>query len=432
MHAVPSRRPPALRTTPRRVRPAPWPRPVAHPHRVSILVAMCARALPLLLLLPLVGWAPAAAAARLLTGERPLVPAGETIRDDVYASGSRVVVAGDVDGDVVVAAGDVEIRGAVSGDVLAAGGLIRLLGSVGGSARLMGGTLLVGSRIEGDLVALGGTLHVTEEASIGRDLLVGGGELRIAGPVGRDARIGAGELELLADVAGDVDLEVETVEVGPVTIGGTLSLPSHANESIAGDARIRGGIDRRADEWRAPRGPAGGWIAAGIWTWVRLLVGLWALGALFSLGAPRWSERAVALQLRKPGPAVLTGVAVLLGTPVVALLLFLLGLLVGGWWIGIFLLVLYGIALFVSVPIAGRALGELLVARWRKRWHWTLSLLIGLSLLLLAGVIPIAGQLLLFAALLFGLGCLVLAPTGFSPGSPAPPAAKPTAGAPPG
>ena len=68
---------------------------------------------------------------KLRGGDQVVVPAGETVEGDLYASGGLVRVEGRVEGDLLAAAGQVQVAGQVTGDVMAAGGSIDISGRVG-------------------------------------------------------------------------------------------------------------------------------------------------------------------------------------------------------------------------------------------------------------------------------------------------------------
>jgi len=233
----------------------------------------------LLLLVPV-----AALAAELLSGDMPAVGAGVTIDDDLYVAGGTVRVEGTIRGDLLVAGGDVLVEGPVEGDVMAAGGTVRLEGPVRGSVRAAGGQLAIAAPIGEDLVVAGGRVDVGADARIGRDLVASGGRIELRAPVARDARIGSGEALIAGDVGGDVRADVGTLQVESVRIGGRLLHPENAEVEIDRTAVVRGGVVRTPAAAAGPerdRGPLGAILFA-----LRLLVGLWAFGALFVLAAP--------------------------------------------------------------------------------------------------------------------------------------------------
>jgi hypothetical protein len=102
----------------------------------------------------------------------------------------------------------------------------------------------------------------------------------------------------------------------------------------------------------------------------------------------------------------------MVGGPVAAVLLLVAGLLIGGWWLGPLVLALYLSMLPVGSAIVGLFLGRIIMQRAGRPGvanGW--SLLAGLVLLGVVSLVPFAGGVAILAALLFGLGALVLALT---------------------
>ncbi|WP_373048626.1 hypothetical protein [Vulgatibacter sp.] len=351
-----------------------------------------------LLLLPL-----PALAAELLGGDQVFVPADRVIDDDLYVAGGQVRIAGTIKGDLVVAGGEVIVEGTVEGDLLAAAGTLEVRGQVGRTIRAASSELNLHAPVGADVVVAANEIDLAPAARIGRDLLAAASEIRLAAPVARRAWLAAGEASLGGDIGGDVKATVAELEVGPVSIAGDLVVPEDAEARISPDARIEGEVIRSEPVAKEP-GP----VAVAFFL-LRVLVGMWVLGALFTLAAPRWSERAAALQLERPGKTALTGIGALLLAPLAAALVFGLGLLVGGWWIGLILLALYLIALALAVPLAARAIGRWIAGRTgRQAWAWPIRLLVGLLVLVVLFAVPVLGGLVALIAVLFGLGGLIL------------------------
>ena len=96
--------------------------------------------------------------------------------------------------------------------------------------------------------------------------------------------------------------------------------------------------------------------------------------------------------------------------PIVAIIAFVIGLIVGGWWLALAALALYAIALAVGYVLAGYFVGSRGVAlAFRQQVHPLLSLLAGLVVLTLVALIPFLGGLVTLVAGVFGLGALTLA-----------------------
>jgi hypothetical protein len=334
-------------------------------------------------------------AAEPLQGNNVTVSRNQIINDDLYAFGGTVTIQGRVNGDVVALGGTVTVNGPVSGDLLIGGGTVNVSGRVGRSVRATGGTVTIDAPVGTDVAVAGGTVTLGSGARVGRDVLANAGSTTVDGRVGRNVRMGGGTLRL---------------DDGAV-VGGNLIYTSNQQAAIATGATVRGTIQRYAPQ------RMGFWPAAGLFGrtgdsvvgWLRTLIGLFVLGLLFILLAPRFGRRTVGTLGGSPWASLGLGIALLICVPIAALIVFVVGLFVGGWWLALILLALYGIALVLSIAVTGLFLGRWILERvGRGPVPLVWALLLGLVCLLLVSLVPVAGGLVIALAMLCGLGALAL------------------------
>ncbi|MFE8602232.1 bactofilin family protein [Archangium violaceum] len=356
----------------------------------------------------LVLWALApglAGAAEFRSGDEVRVGPQEVIDEDLYAFGRVVDIQGTVRGDVIAMGRQVDISGTVEGDVMSAASNTQISSPVRGSLRAAGGDLSVSGPVGEDAMLAAGNLRLTPEARVGKDLYLASGDARLYAPVQGELRAAAGTLTLAAPVAKDAHAEVGTLRLTEeARVGGNLSYRSDRDAQLASGAVVSGTVEHLAARHHQGRSPA-----MGLYFWVRSLVGLFALGLLFSLLAPRFARRVTAMLRQRPLPSLGWGAALLVSVPFLAGLVFLVGMLLGGWWIGLFILALYAFAIALSFPVVGLFLGRWLLERFHKTGaHLAVALLLGLVLLTLVGLVPILGGLVALATILFGLGAMML------------------------
>jgi hypothetical protein len=334
-------------------------------------------------------------AAEPLQGNNVTVSRNQIINDDLYAFGGTVTIQGRVNGDVVALGGTVTVDGPVSGDLLIGGGTVSVLGRVGRSVRATGGTVTIDAPVGTDVAVAGGTVTLGSGARVGRDVLANAGATTVDGRVGRNVRVGGGTLRL---------------DDGAV-VGGNLIYTSNQKAAIATGATVRGTIQRyepqRMGIWPAagPFGRTGDSVIG----WLRTLIGLFVVGLLFILLAPRFGRRTVGTLGGSPWVSLGLGIALLICVPIAALIVFVVGLFVGGWWLALMLLALYGIALVLSIAVTGLFLGRWILERvGRGPVPLVWALLLGLVLLLLVSLVPVAGGLVMAVAMFCGLGALAL------------------------
>lgn len=361
----------------------------------------------------------------------------ERVNDNLFVAGDRITVRGTIDGDLWVAGNQVEIEGRVTGDVYAAGAGVTVSGDVGGDVYACGNQVRVSAPVGGDMVAAGQSVTLAEEARVGRDAVLGATSATLRGDIGRNVWGGAQDLAIAGSVGGNVSAEVAdlTLQDG-AEVSGDVSYRSDREAEVASGAQVRGDIERRPPRTRRTERPsAAAAVLAAILAFVRSLVAFALLTLAFTLLAPLCSRRSAETLEASPLASIGIGFAVFALTPFVAGLVFVFGLFAGGWWLGLMLLAAYWIAIVLGVVVAAVFVGgKLLGMARRDAVHPTLAGLLGILVLLIVGAVPFVGWLVMFVAMLFGLGALVLGSFRHEHGRRAGttvPAAAPGAGTPP-
>lgn len=376
--------------------------------RVAILVAL------ILALTPM-----PAAAADVRYGQDIRIASGETVDDDLYAFGQNIAIDGTVNGDVVAAGQTITIDGSVTGDVIAAGNIVTIRGSVGGTVRASGTSITLDNTVGKDVVVAGANFDILGNGRVGRDVLAGATKTNIAGQVARDVQAAGASVRIDGTVGRDVTAQGDQIEVtGRGTIGGALRYTSAHEAKIANAGSVKGQVEHRTpDSTRAPlvTGPA-----AMVVDWLKGLIGLLIMGILIVFFFPEFSRRAGEALVRSPWASLAFGALVLIGLPILAIVFFVIGVLIGGWWIGLVVLAVYGVTLALSFPVAAVGVGAALLRITRRPAPVWLALLLGLVILLLVAIIPILGPLVVFVACLFGLGATAMAVAGGRRATPAP------------
>jgi cytoskeletal protein CcmA (bactofilin family) len=348
-------------------------------------------------------WLPLpAAAADLRQGADVTVARTETVNDDLYAGAGTVSIEGTVNGDVIAGGGTISVPGNITRDLIVGGGTIKVTGHVGGSIIAAGGNLTLDGAVEHDIVVTGGMIAIGSSATIGRDLVVAGGTATVAAPIARRVQMSAGTLTLKGRIAGDVRGRVDHLKLDGAQVGGNLDYTSNNPVERVNGARVQGTTIRHTPtDANSARN--------GFVDWLRGLVGLFALGLILIFLLPGIATRAIDILRAQPWPSLGIGAAILVITPIVALIVFVIGLLIGGWWLGALLIPIWLLALAVGYVVSGFLLGRLLFARlgWGG-YHDALALLGGLFVLTVLGLIPVLGWLIGLVAVVFGAGALAL------------------------
>jgi cytoskeletal protein CcmA (bactofilin family) len=345
------------------------------------------------------------AAADVRQGPSVGVGAGESIQDDIYAFGGTIDIGGTINGSVIAAGGTITISGPIQRDVIVSGGNVTITGRVGGSIRAAAGTLTLSAPVGEDLVVAGGTVSVGPSATIGRDLLLGAGTTTVDAPVKRNVLASVGDLTIRNTVGGKVTARVNHLRLeSGASIAGNLDYTSNNQVAMAAGAHVEGTTTRHTPTDSGAGGAANGFVG-----WLRALVGIFILGLLLLLLFPGFSGRVRARLETSPWASLGIGAAILVGVPIAAIIVFIAGIFVGGWWLALALVVAYLLALALGYVVSGYLIGRFGfdLLGWRGL-HPALELLGGLVVLSIVTLIPILGGLVVLAACLFGLGALTL------------------------
>ena len=352
-----------------------------------------------------------AAAADIRQGQDITIGTSETIEDDLYAFGTNISINGTIHGDLIAAGSYISVDGTVTGDVIAAGNSIAIRGQVGGSVRAAGNMMVLDGKVTNDLLAAGNELTILSNGRVGRDVVVGATTATITGQIGRDLPAGGTNVKIDGGVGGNVVASIEHLQLTDrATIGGNLKYTSKNEAQIASASSVKGSIERQTPEpGRAPlvTGPA-----ALVVEWLKGLIGLLILGILVVFFFPGFARRAGEALVHSPWMTLAIGALVLVGLPIISVVFFAVGALIGGWWIGFVVLSLFVVVLALSIPIAAVGVGGAVLRVARRPVPVWLALLIGLVVLLLVALIPILGGLVIICALLFGMGATTVAVVG--------------------
>jgi hypothetical protein len=312
--------------------------------------------------------------------------------------------------------------------------------------------LRLGSNAEvvGDLLAAGLSLETDAGSGVNGSLVTVGYQALLAGSIGQDLSAATDAIELRGSVGGNVEAEAQgegaapaflrfipspvampTVQPGltvapTASIGGDLDYTARADGRIAEGARISGSVTRTEVETGARPEPA---PAERLLTHLRRLIALFVVGLVLLWLAPGWVRRLADTVKHRPLPSLGWGLVGLIAVPIlmlalIAIIVFIavaagllsLGRLVA-LVIGLGLLSEGAVAVglwitlaFLAHVVVGFLLGRLSLERLSPSLAGgrVLPLLVGLSILVVLGAVPVLGALVRFVVALLGVGVVCL------------------------
>jgi cytoskeletal protein CcmA (bactofilin family) len=308
---------------------------------------------------------------------------------DLIAAGGELLFAGPVLGDQVAFGGKLRFDGAVRQDLYAGGGQVALEGTVARNARIAGGDVSVGPR-----------------ARVAGNASLAGGDIKMLGAVGGYLQVAGGRVLIDGRVDGDVEAAGGALELGSnARIGGRLRYRGGTPLVQQPGAEVKGGIEQLEVPAREPAEHRVMPALIGFWT-----LGLMALAAVLVAALPGFFGRAAGDARRRFGWSLLWGFIAFAAVPVAAVLL---TLSVIGLPLALLAMLVYFALLKVGYVTAGIALGDAALGRWQaaratQRGWRALFAALGVLAIGLVALVPWLGAIVVFLALIAGMGALLL------------------------
>lgn len=358
-------------------------------------------------------------ATDLRTGDKPTLATNETTDSTLYIAGSNILVAGTVRGDLFCAGANIDITGTVEGDVICAGQAVRITGKVLGDIRVAGQSIELTGDVQGSATAMGESVIFAPESNIVRDATVAGSRVHLEGTIGRDVLGGAESMQVSGKVGRSIDAEVLALTLDSTAqVGSDLNYRSESPAEIANGATIAGQTRFTEIENNRQDGAALRFWAAVYGFVAMLIIGLAAL-----LFAPRALDTVGAAVRTRSVFSFASGAALLIVVPLVC---FVLLTSVFGIPLAIVAFLIWAAGLIASYVFAAYAIGWWAVAKfnWPKRGRRLASLVYGLLVMAVIGIIPVVGPVAIFLLMLVGFGALAVACSARLKGVKAPAKAK--------
>ena len=328
------------------------------------------------------------------------IPAGTTLSEDLYAAGDTVLIAGQVAGDVHIAGNTVETSGIVTESLFAAGRTVTIGGTAGQDVHAAAQTIIVKGMVQGDVVAAGETLLIAEGAVVDGNVLFFGGQLVIEGEVKGEVHVWGNEISLTNAQTGSVSAYTESVSLVNSTVTGDLTYTSKKEASVDSASVVTGKIDKK-DPVMTAAAPLVRWSPFDIGTLLMAIAATAVALALF----PRAVSIAVMDAVARPTKSILLGIAGLILTPIVAVVLLFT---VVGMPLGFLVLFVYGAAIIIakilSGVFAGALIAQLVKKEYKVSYLWAGA---GIVALTLFPLIPYIGWIPGSIAFLIMFGILI-------------------------
>jgi cytoskeletal protein CcmA (bactofilin family) len=347
---------------------------------------------------------PPAGAAEVRRGRAVLVPAGETIHNDLIATGPSVRIDGTVEGDLIVFTRDLTVTGHVTGDVIAFAGQSLIDGTVDGNARVFAQHATLQGSIAKNVTAFASSITVTPMANIGGGMIALAAEADIEGKIHRDLMGMIGRSDLDGLIGGQVWIRGGNLDVASTAeIDGPATFMGRQQPSVATGAKLASPVhvEITQEVGRSRRSEARQVIHEILGYGAALLVGILLLTVFPGFFQATLREAgAIGLPLGVGALALISGIFVF----VFGILLLFIG--VGAGLAGA---MLYAPILYLSQVFIGAWLGNKILGVTSTQTGTVIGrMALGLLILKVAGLIPVLGGLMWLVVLLWGTGAVLM------------------------
>ncbi len=356
--------------------------------------------LGVLLLLPLM-----AGASSLKTRNNIVIPAEETVNDNVYALGKNISVEGKIIGDLIALGQNLTIKGEIEGDVIGLASNINLEGKVSGSVKLAGENINFEGAVSENAYLAGANVFQKEGSKVGRDLLLASPEAELRGEVGRNLKMAGSKLVLKGLVNGRADLLLDKREIdSPLTITESAQIKDglYYRAGVKGDISEKAGLGGELKHEFYPVAETN--ISSWVWNYLLAVFASLLIGLIFVTLFKNKTLELFYHFKESTYTTFLKGLALLVLPPLAGILL--LFTLIGAP-LTIIIISLWLVALIVSRVLVAIYLGRLITKKANyKKDSLMVALIVGVVIAWVAFSLPLVGWIFSLVATLWGLGAM--------------------------
>lgn len=349
------------------------------------------------------GMAGMSSAFEIRKGDEVIVGADEVVADDLIAVGERVDIRGQVQGNLLAMGRSVKVAGAVSGVTVVLAQRARVKGDSPSSVFVGGQFVTVSGRAGRNLAAAGQDVTVEQDTRVGRDMALAGAQIESSGVVGRDLQVAAGSASLSGRVGRNAVIRSERCRLSnDAVIKGNLVFIGPSPTRAPSGGKVLGKIKQLTPTPGPVKEGRSGKPFFSLTFSLMGVVSIFLISLLMLMLLPGFTSQASGSIGNRPVSTLGFGALGFIVWPVAAVICMATVLALP---LGMVLISLYGVTIFVAFSMAAIFLGGLIL---RHRRSPILAALVGAAVLGVLMLIPFINSLIFLAAVVFGLGGLML------------------------
>ena len=275
-------------------------------------------------------------------------------------------------------------------------------GPVDGNVRAFTQALNLNSTVGKNVMAWAREVDMDEKSRVGGTMTLGAADTQLDGQVTGDLLAFSGTLDMNGSLGGNALVRADRLRIGPdASISGQIKFRGGRQPDVASGAKLASSIQVLTRERPRPNYASLGFYWRQVLAWAAALL----FGIILFLIAPVFF-RDVQNSGNRFGLSLGLGLLFLVATPVAAIVACLT---IIGLGVGIAAFLVYIIAIYATQVFVGEWVGEKMMGVGVGAGAAIGRLALGLGVLHLLRLIPLAGRLIGFIVVLWGLGALVLA-----------------------
>lgn len=322
----------------------------------------------------------------------------------VSKADNDIVMKNEYNSSAAAAGEEISMDGIVHGISANAGFKITLNGTVDYGV-IAGNNIKINGTINNDAFIAGNVITTNQAAIIKRDAIIAGADVELNGNFERNVSIYASKVTLKnVNIKGNLKLYTESITVEEnATIEGTLYYPEDSNYKASKGANINQ-IEKTPAIQTENEENYFATLSAKIWSFLALALVFAAISLFFPNIFNKINEKYEKFEMSEAIEVFTKGLVVFILGPVIALILCLTMI---GLPLGIILLILYGLALYLTTIFTSYLIGYKVWQKvFDKEAHILFFGLIGLFILLILQLIPGVRILATIISVLVGLGLI--------------------------
>ncbi len=343
----------------------------------------------------------AAKAFAVKTSDSIFIGRDEVVDGNLYAAGKNITIEGVVTGDVIAVGQQITIDGRVDGDVITASTNLRINGQVKGNVRVAANDVTINGQVEKNINIAAVSAVLGSDSITGSDVLIMAESLEARGNILGSLHGILKRLLLSGIVNKDLKFKFNSNSKLPVTLTDSAQVQgdfiySHNKDLNINQQTVAGEVKYEKTDTKKAWGSILWNLLLGIFS--ALIVGL----LLVTLMKSHLKDLHQKME-EKPGRSILWGLGILVIVPI---LCFLLMLTIIGIPLALIILAIWLIMVYVAKILTAIYFGNILrkKALKAKKFNPMTDMILGIVVAWLLFMIPVIGPLLVFLAIIFGLG----------------------------